>query len=155
VLASVPFEPAGVVIDAPGGAMTAASFQVLAEPVQGLAGLRVYRGAELLYERRAAGAAPVLAAAPAAQVLVPGGGATIGWHLITGDVGTRYRVRFSPDGGASWQVLALETAIPQVDVPALLLAEAKAPLLEVQASDGVRTDTRTFALTGVTSVVSP
>jgi hypothetical protein len=155
VLASLPFEPAAIVIDAPVGSITVASFQVLAEPVPGLAGLRVYHGASLLYERLAEGAAPVLALTPLSQRLVPAGGVAVGWQLLAGPAGMRYRVRFSPDGGESWYLLAVESAIPQIDVPAQLLAKAKAPLLEIQASDGVRTDVRTFALEGVTSGSSP
>jgi hypothetical protein len=93
----------------------------------------------MLYERFASGAAPVLNATSTAQS-ASAAGITAAWQLAAGPTGTHYRVRFSPDGGANWHVLALDTDAAQVAVPAHLLTGATQPLLEVQASDGVRSD---------------
>jgi hypothetical protein len=53
---------------------------------------------------------------------------------------------YSPDGGASWQVLAVNAAQPGVTLPAELLRDASHPLLLVQASDGVQTTERLYDL---------
>jgi hypothetical protein len=65
---------------------------------------------------------------------------------VAGASPAHFRVRYSPDGGVTWTVLALDTTSAQISVPADLLAGATAPVLEVQASDGVRTGSRTFPL---------
>jgi hypothetical protein len=145
VLATVPFVPMEMVIDLPTGAEQAASFSVLAPPLPGVAGLRVFDGSQMLYERFASGAAPVLSAASTAQSN-SAAGVTAAWQLAAGPAATHYRVRFSPDGGANWHVLELNTDAAQVAVPAHLLTGATQPLLEVQASDGVRSDTLVLPL---------
>ncbi len=146
VLADVPFELTEVVIDSTVGRHEQAeSFHVLAPAVPGLAGLRLYHGDELLYERLAASPAPALAAATPAQTRAPNGGLNVSWQLAAGHA-THFRVRFSPDGGATWHLLALDTAASDIEVPAVLIAGAKSPLLEVQAGDGVRSVMQTFLL---------
>ena len=147
VLAVVPFQLTEVILDSTVGEHgQAASFRVLAPAAPGLAGLRLYQGDALVYERLATGAAPALLASTAAQTSTPEGGLSVSWQLAAGTA-RHYRVRFSPDGGTTWHALALDTTAPVVDVAPDLLAGAKAPLLEVQASDGLRSVTRTFALT--------
>jgi hypothetical protein len=75
----------------------------------------------------------------------------VGWLASAGDATLHYRVRFSPDGGATWTVLALDTTLAHVDVAAGLLAGADKPVLEVQASDGVRVAVQTIALPGTSA----
>jgi hypothetical protein len=55
-------------------------------------------------------------------------------------------VRFSPDGGTTWRLLVVDSAAASVSVPAEWLPGATQPVVEVQASDGLRVDTRVYAL---------
>jgi hypothetical protein len=50
-------------------------------------------------------------------------------------------VRFSPDGGQTWKVLALRHLTTSITIPANLLGAAAEAVVEVQAQDGVRTST--------------
>jgi hypothetical protein len=115
--------------------------------VEGLSGLRVFDGQErLLFERSASSpdlAVPALDSLPAAPQA--DGSLSLGFSAVPSpDV--LYRVRFSPDGGQTWTVLALEQPTSDVTVPAELLAGAAQPVLEVQAVDGINTATQTFDL---------
>lgn len=147
VLVTVPIEMQEIVIETPGQEEYASGFRVTAPPVPGVSGLRLYRGDQLIFERLASGAAPALAESPRSQALAPNGNVHLGWQTTAGAAGLHYRVRFSPDGGDAWLVLAVDTPVPQVEVPAVLLADAKLPVLEVQASDGVRVDRKVWSLT--------
>ena len=160
VLAAIPFDLSETILDhVPGDEQAGAahvdgavsegitgSFRVLAEPVPGLAGLRVYHGNELLYERLVTGAAPALAPGSANLTVVPNH--ALGLTLSSATISAaHYRVRFSPDGGATWHLLALDASTPAVVVPDELLAGATQLLLEVQASDGVRSELQSYLLT--------
>jgi hypothetical protein len=118
-------------------------FRVAVPVVPGLAGFRIYRDSQLLFERLASGPAPRLTA-PA--TLSGADGARLSWGLAGGQAGVTYRVRASADGGHSWQVLALDQPQPDVTLAPSILKGAAGSIIEVQASDGVRTDTRTIAL---------
>ena len=65
---------------------------------------------------------------------------SVRWQAVAGPTDLHYRVRFSPDGGKHWTVLALDTPALSIVVPAELLASAASPIVEVQGSDGVRVD---------------
>jgi hypothetical protein len=146
-LASVPFELAEVILDDARGGHDARAFafRVAAPTIAGVAGFRLLAGDRLLYERLATGPAPALTFAHDG----PGRGAPAGqrvrWALAS-ESSALYRVRYSPDGGANWHLLVHAGLTPSVMVPAQLLSGAPAPLLEVQASDGVRGDTLTIPL---------
>jgi len=118
-------------------------FRVALPVVPGLAGFRIYRDTQLLFERLASGPAPRLTA-PA--TLASADGARLSWGLASGQAGVTYRVRASADGGQSWQVLALDQTQPDVTLAPMILKDAPGSIIEVQASDGVRTDTRTISL---------
>jgi hypothetical protein len=149
VLARVPFSLAVLALDtAPADGQPAAPvtppgrFRLAVDMPPGLAGFRLYEGDDLVYERRADGTAPSLRAASAAL--------DAGGNLVPKFSGMPaagyYRVRFSPDGGKSWTLLALESASPEVAIPPALLDGAPAPWLDVQVSDGVRVSRLTYAL---------
>jgi hypothetical protein len=117
-------------------------FHVALPPLPEAAGLRLYSGAQLLSERLSTGSAPRLVErlAPAS----PTDGA-VTWSLGGSAPGTTYRYSFSPDGGTTWWLLAPSAASPLVSVPPELLATAFDPLIEVQASEGLRVTRRVYA----------
>ena len=119
-------------------------FRVALPVLPGAAGFRIYRDDQLLYERAVKGPAPKLG--EAAQLATVADGTRLGWSLATGQAGVTYRVRASVDGGQSWLVLAIDQAEPSVTLPRDLLRGGARATVEVQASDGVRTDTRTYTV---------
>jgi hypothetical protein len=121
------------------GPSPAQGFHFFMPYTPGVAQIRIYRGDTLLAERTARGAAPALGAVTVAE------DGRAHWGLFAGS-GIVYRVRFSRDDGQTWEVLALGQASPQVSIPPERLKSAADPLLEIQASDGVRTDTRVVRL---------
>jgi len=110
-------------------------FQVAMPLLPDGAGLRLYSGPEMLAERLTSGMAPSLGS-QLEQASAAGGAQA--WSLGRGAPGATYRVSFSPDGGKTWWLLAPSSAEPAVTIPRHLLAGATDPLIEVQASDGVR-----------------
>lgn len=118
-------------------------FQVALPVVEGVAAIRIYKGDELLYERTAAGPAPELKSIEAS---LAGEGASVRWQLAAGAAETVYHVRFSPDGGKTWTVLALNSTTARLDVSAQLLRDAPRPIVEVLATDGVRVTALTIDL---------
>jgi hypothetical protein len=150
VLASQAFTPVQIAVDRQGGApnmpnLTAdlLGFRVVVPVVEGAAGLRLTHGAEVLWERQVSGAKPDLSAA----TVTAAGDGGLAWSAGSGRLGVSYRVSFSPDGGQTWTLLQAAGAAPQVTVPAELLAGAREPIIEVQASDGLRVTRRTYAAT--------
>jgi hypothetical protein len=148
VLARQPFATTPFFIDPPAGAAQAHDaeiihhgFQVALPLLPGAAGLRLFSGAELLAERLSAGPAPRLAERPG---LSPASDSSLAFSLGSGARGTTYRVSFSPNGGKSWWLLAPSAAAPVVSIPTELLQTASDPLVEVQASDGVRVTRSTY-----------
>jgi hypothetical protein len=119
-------------------------FRVALPVLPGAAGFRIYWDDRLLYERAVTGPAPTLR--DAAQPASVADGTRLGWSLATGQAGVTYRVRASADGGQSWLVLAIDQAEPAVTLPRALLKGGAQAIVEVQASDGVRTDTRTYTV---------
>ena len=108
------------------------------------AGFRIYRGSQLVYERMVTGPAPSLAAS--AETSLSANGASLHWSLSTGLANETYTVRVSQDGGHTWQVLAVDQTDSSIAIPPAGLKGGPPTLVEVQASDGVRTDTRTYAV---------
>jgi uncharacterized repeat protein (TIGR01451 family) len=85
--------------------------------------------------------------APTLRIDYPKGGETIGagvlslkWTAQDGDNDPlTYDVQFSPDGGSSWQTLALDWITPQLDVDSAELPATTQGLIRVVASDGFNT----------------
>jgi hypothetical protein len=119
-------------------------FRVALPVAPGAAGFRIYRDNQLLYQRVATGPAPKLGAASATALGADG--VQLGWSLAAGAAGVTYRVRVTRDGGQTWQVLALDQTQPTITLPPGVLKDSAQPMVEVQASDGVRTDTRTYSV---------
>jgi len=107
------------------------------------AGFRILRDNQLLYQRRVSGPAPRLATS--AQAALAAAGTRMSWSLAAGPADETYTIRLSRDGGQTWQVLAVDQAASSIDLPPDQKGGAPT-LIEVQASDGVRTDTRTYAV---------
>jgi hypothetical protein len=126
------------------GGGAAQGFSFFMRAVDGVSGVRIYEADQLVFERAASGPPPGLrlAGAPAHNAQ----GAVIRWAARSGASNLAYRVRFSPDGGQTWKVLALNAVEASLTVPAHLLPTAIKPLVEVQATDGVRTDTSVISL---------
>ncbi len=104
----------------------------------------MYGPSGLLFDRSVSGSAPSIELS--SSRLTPFGGADISWRLKSGVTNSIYRVRFSPDGGQSWQVLALQTTSTSFLVTPNLLEGASSPLLEIQVTDGVRASTQIYSL---------
>lgn len=117
-------------------------FMVALPPVTGARGLRVFRSSQLVYERQVSGPAASLRTGIFA-VEHPGGQL---WSLSNASrrPGLAYRASFSPDGGANWLLLEPGSTAPTIFVPAELLAGASRPVIEVQASDGLRVARATY-----------
>ncbi len=142
VLTSRSFNPVTIAVDTRQAGASSGfevqGFRVVLPAVDGLAAIHVYEGDRLLFERAVSGPAPVLVQADSAQQSTEG--ATVSWQLTSGSSVT-YRVRFSPDGGRTWKVLALRHLTTSINIPTSLLGAAAQRVVEVQAQDGVRTST--------------
>ena len=144
VLRTQPFASVPMAVDLFRTGFYRQGFRLALPVTPGAAGFRIYRDDQLLYQRLSKGPAPVLG--PVDQTVLSSYGAQLGWTLTAGPAGVTYRVRFSPDGGQTWQVLAVDQAALSITLPPGLLAAASQPILEVQASDGVRTATRAYPM---------
>lgn len=140
VLAARAFNLTSIAFDTSNSGGEGQGFSVFMPAMTGVEALRIYAGNQLLFERSVTGPAPAFDTARSA------GSGSVEWTLRAGSASAVYRLRFSPDGGATWQVLALEYKGNTFTVPASLLTNATQPLVEVQAVDGVRTDTRLISL---------
>jgi hypothetical protein len=102
----------------------------------GTAAVRIWHGDRLVVERRSEGPMP---SASSARLRRESSGVMA--VLADPQPGIWYRLRISRDGGRTWEVVAVDRANLRV---ALGRPDCEM-LIEVQASDGLRTDTRTFA----------
>ena len=118
-------------------------FRVVLPPALGATGFRIYQGDQVVYQRVAQGPAPSLASTLSTATTAEG--TRLGWNLASGPADVTYSVRLSNDGGQSWQVLAVDQPASSILLPATSAKGGGALLVEVQASDGVRTDTRAYA----------
>ncbi len=110
---------------------------------ESVSGLRIKAGGRILREK-IVGALPTPTNSPrqplTADLLLQGD--TLRWTPITHPTeGVLYRIRLSRDKGATWQVLALDWRATEFRLPAGV--EVTGALIEVQASDGIHTITRT------------
>jgi hypothetical protein len=119
-------------------------FRVALPPTPGVAGFRIYRDGQLVFERLARSQPPALGSALASTAAVDG--THLAWRLAQGSAGVTFSVRLSVDGGLTWQALAIDQSAPSIVLPRTSLKGGGHMLVEVQASDGVRTDTRRYPL---------
>lgn len=143
VLVSQPFNPVLIASDSKQTKAYSRGFRVALPVVEGATTFRIYEGEAVVFERAVEGAAPKL---KVVDSTLASEGAVVRWQLTAGAADTVYHVRFSPDGGQTWIVLALNTTTPSLTVPASLLDKATHPIVEVQASDGVRVTALTIEL---------
>jgi len=143
VLRSQSFSSVNISIDLLHTGYYQQGFRVVLPVTPSAAGFRILRDNQLLYQRLVSGPAPRLATT--AQAALAAAGTRLSWSLAAGPADETYTIRLSRDGGQTWQVLAVDQAAASIDLP--LGQKGGAPtLIEVQASDGVRTDTRTYAV---------
>ena len=152
LLSAQPFAFHPMHVDQNGAGGYLDGFRVAVPLSAGAAGLRIRDQQRVLFERIAAGAAPVFSGQ--GQWSASAQSARLDWTLVSGNAGVSYNIRFSPDDGLSWTVLGLDQPAPTYEVPQALLAGASKPLVEVQASDGVRTSTQKFSVPAAL-IVSP
>ncbi len=145
VLRSQSFASVPISIDRLHSGFDQQGFRVALPPAPGATAYRIYQGTQLVYERRALGPAPRLASSLANAATAEG--TRLGWALADGSADVTYSVRLSRDGGQSWQVLAVDQPASTVILPAASGKGGGAMIVEVQASDGVRTDTHTYPVT--------
>ncbi|MCS6773574.1 MAG: hypothetical protein NZ693_05600, partial [Thermoflexales bacterium] len=129
------------------------AFNELVPYVEGVAAARLRQGERVLAERRSGSAAPRVL--PGLQALASASADTqsLTWRAADEDGDPlSYLVRISTDGGQTWYVAAI------TDQPTVAFSRTAAPelltpgqtLVEIQASDGIRTHTQRFAQTGET-----
>ncbi|GBC78421.1 hypothetical protein HRbin08_01916 [bacterium HR08] len=97
--------------------------------------LRIYHGERLIAEQRVKGPPPSLESLQLRPE--PSGAITL---LAVPRPGLWHRVRISRDGGRTWEVIVVDSA----ELHATMELPDCGMLIEVQVSDGLRTDTRTF-----------
>ncbi len=144
VLKSQSFASVSVALDSFRTGFYRQGFRVAAPVTPGVAGFRIYRDGQLAYERVAKGPAPKLG--DALPGVTNSGAARLAWNLAVGSAGVTYSVRLTRDGGQSWQVLAIDQAEASVVLPSEPNKDGGQTIVEVQASDGVRTDTRRYVV---------
>jgi hypothetical protein len=142
VLAAQAFTSVNVSVDFLHSGFYQQGFRVAVPSVPGATGFRILRGDQTLYQRAVSGPAPQLAAR--LQGPARAGSTQLSWSLAAGPAQTRYSVSISRDGGQTWQALAVDQ--PQLSIVPPAAAGQGGGLLRVQASDGVRTDTRIYDL---------
>ncbi|MEP7359174.1 MAG: M66 family metalloprotease, partial [Anaerolineales bacterium] len=145
VLASQPFALQPMSLDRLDSGEDLAGFRVALPVIEGASGFRIRDGAVTLFEQQVSGEAPTFSGE--ASWTASEAEARLKWRAAGGQAsGLTYDVRFSPDGGARWIVLALGQATAEIPLERSMLASATAPIVEVQASDGVRTASRIYAV---------
>jgi hypothetical protein len=115
--------------------------------IKGVTTVRVYNGTKLIFEKRASGVKPSLSATNGQLRRTWKTGLTYNWNLTSGTASkTSYRIRFSPDKGKTWKVLSLYSASQQISLDSNEVSKSPNPILEVEAMDGVQTDTLIYDL---------
>lgn len=151
VLAEVAFEPS---FDAgrpvPGGVDPAVPDGTFTVPVLLPAG--AVTAAVVQHNGTTIGRLDASPAAPTVTLLTPGRGSTIAtdnvtfsWDGSDADAGTDllYTVRFSPNGGTTFDTLALHTQDTSIEVPRSQLTGSANAVFQVQATDGLNVTTAT------------
>lgn len=107
-----------------------------------LAGLRVSKDGQVLVDRRDSNrATPSDIQAGSVTVDRSQGRIHLSWSGSSGQEGAYYRLRYSQDGGDTWQLLAVNWVRNEFSLPQTLVSGVDQGLIEIQASDGLRTNT--------------
>jgi len=146
VLATHTFNPVEVA-DSPGYRL----FGFFVPAIDGLNGLRLREGERLLVERSNVDRMDTAAFEIGALSLEGEQNTTsLLWPAVSHpSADIVYRLRFSADGGRTWQVLALDRSDPVFPLPSRSGMDFSQGLIEVQASDGLHTSTRIFSVSEV------
>jgi hypothetical protein len=139
VLASQTFSPRLIATDSKTQQAYVNGFRVTLPVVTGISTIRIYDGETLVFERTATAPAPTLQAHSVA--LLGDGRGAVRWRLAAGAPGTVFHARFSPDGGRTWTVLAINQTVTHMHIPHELMKTAAQPMLEIQATDGAQLST--------------
>ena len=141
VLGSIPFAPLQGVPEFSPAPTGPAQFLIPVAADPAIRQVRVLKGAVLIVSRSAS------TNSPSVTVTYPNGGETLSQDPVVlqwsasdadGDPLT-YLVQYSPDGGSSWQALAVDWPDKTLSVPNRLLAGTTNGLIRVTASDGFNT----------------
>lgn len=132
-------------------------------PAQPVKAIRIRRGATTLGTLNASAAAPtVQITQPNASTVVNGANLDIRWIGDDADADDLfYTVRYSADGGSTWQTLAVDLDDTQLTIPRSQLTASTDAVVEVQGSDGVNVtvvESRHFTVTGsgpMVQILSP
>ena len=146
VVATHAFNPVEVA-DAPGYRL----FGFFVPVIDGLNGLRLRVGERLMVERSIIERMDTAAFEIGALSLEGDQNRTsLRWPAVSHpSADIVYRLRFSADNGRTWQVLALDRSDPVFHLPSRSGIDFSWGLIEVQASDGIHTQTRIFSLVGI------
>jgi hypothetical protein len=110
--------------------------------VEDLGGLRVFQGEQILAAKYAQDVVERLDVKESTLAIDRSAAALrLDWSLESEQV-LVYRLRFSQDGGKTWQVLALDWSESEFRLP----QELKKGLLEIQATDGLNTSTKVISI---------
>jgi len=104
--------------------------------VEGVARVRFYYRGALIHEQGSAAAL-----APLIVTLNPEKLGAVAWSAAA-TTPLMYRVRFSADGGHTWQTLAVNQSAANYTLTPAMVVRAAQPIVEVQATDGIRTVTK-------------
>jgi hypothetical protein len=138
-LAAYPFTPGSAITDRwrEGAAFESAGFHMALPYIEGVSSIRVRRGDAVLGVLTSAeGRAPRIEARTAA-LSADGQSVQVNW---SGSDNLSYLVRASADGGATWQTIGVDLSAPSVALNPIDYG-GQSVLVEVQASDGLRTTT--------------
>lgn len=126
------------------------AFGFFVPDVEGLAGIRVRSGGNVLAEKWSQAAEISLDLQRMPALLQRAGRANmLRWAPAVSPAGpVVYMVKISRDGGQSWQVLALDLAELELPLPDESMEGLGGLWVEIQASDGVHTATQTFTIDG-------
>jgi hypothetical protein len=132
-----------VAFEQPGSGEMGLGFYTHLPTLEGLAKIQIFTNNTLVFERASAGG--LLSLGKLTRSPSVGGAQRLALNAPEG-VGLTYRLLFSPDGGITWQVLALDTPQPMAELPPTLLEGAPHPVLRLQVSDGVQTSEQVYDL---------
>ena len=117
-------------------------FGLFVPSVEDLGGLRVFHDDQILAERYAQDIVERLDVKESSLAIDRSAAALqLDWSLESEQV-LAYRLRFSQDGGKTWQVLALDWRDSEFRLP----LELNRGLLEIQATDGLNTSTKVITI---------
>ncbi|MBI9044371.1 MAG: peptidoglycan DD-metalloendopeptidase family protein [Anaerolineaceae bacterium] len=116
-------------------------FGFFAPFINNIGTIKLYNGSQLIYLASISGENPEITEIKPPAFFVLGDFNTVYWNLLSGSrAETIFQVRFSPDGGETWQMIEPFTNHYSATIPLELFSGASQPIVEVQALDGIRND---------------